>query len=292
MKNNRSTIMNSKSNALKTFLASIVPGIFLLGYNIGTGSITTMASGGANFGMSLLWALILSCVFTYVMIIAFSKYTIVTKETSLYAFKTHFGKAVTVFIVLSILISETISCMGVMGVVTQVIQEWSRPITSEGEGFNPIVIAAICCILLYYLFWQGKNDFFEKILSVFVFIMGVCFLMTLFFVMPSVSSILEGIIPAIPHRDNSFLIVAGMVGTTMGGVLYVVRSILVSQANWQIKDMGKQKRDAIISVSLMFILSFAVMACAAGTMFTKGLHVDNAIDMVRLMEPLAGHFAT
>ena len=33
------------------------------------------------------------------------------------------------------------------------------------------------------------------------------------------------------------------------------------------------------------------MACAAGTMFTKGLTVDNAIDMVKLMEPLAGQLA-
>ena len=71
----------------------------------------------------------------------------------------------------------------------------------------------------------------------------------------------------------------------------MVRSILISEKGWHIEDMKLQKRDAAVSVSIMFLLSFAVMACAAGTMFTKGLTVDNAIDMVKLMEPLAGQLA-
>ncbi len=33
------------------------------------------------------------------------------------------------------------------------------------------------------------------------------------------------------------------------------------------------------------------MASAAGTLYPLGLHVDNAIDMVKLLEPLAGRFA-
>jgi manganese transport protein len=41
----------------------------------------------------------------------------------------------------------------------------------------------------------------------------------------------------------------------------------------------------------MFILSAAIMACAAGTLYPRGLVVDNAIDMVKLLEPLAGRFA-
>ncbi|WP_455593167.1 Nramp family divalent metal transporter [Bacteroides sp.] len=273
------------------FWATIAPGIFLVGYNIGTGSITTMASAGAGYGMTLTWALALSCVCTYILIVAFSRYTIVTGKTALFSFKNKFGKRVTLFILLSLIISETISCMGVMGVVAQVIQEWSRPMTHSGEGFNMIWITAIISVLLYYIFWQGKQGFFEKILSIFVFVMGICFLATMFIVMPEPVTILKGLVPTLPNNPNAFMIMAGMVGTTMGGVLYVVRSILISEKGWCIEDMKLQKRDAAISVIVMFLLSFAVMACAAGTMFPKGLQVNNAIDMVKLMEPLAGQLA-
>lgn len=36
-------------------LLSVGPGLFLIGYNIGTGSVTTMAKTGANYGMELFW---------------------------------------------------------------------------------------------------------------------------------------------------------------------------------------------------------------------------------------------
>jgi len=89
----------------------------------------------------------------------------------------------------------------------------------------------------------------------------------------------------------AMLLMAGMVGTTMGAILYVVRSILVQEKGWTVADLKNERRDALISVSMMFILSVAVMAAAAGTLHPLGLKVDNAIDMVRLMEPLAGRFA-
>lgn len=66
---------------------------------------------------------------------------------------------------------------GSYGVVAQVIQEWSRPITHDGEGFNMIVVAGVICILLYYIFWQGKQALFEKILSLFVLLWEFVFLL-------------------------------------------------------------------------------------------------------------------
>ena len=58
-------------------LSLVGPGLFLLGYNIGTGSITTMAKAGADYGMTLFWALILSCLFTYILMVAYGKLTLV-----------------------------------------------------------------------------------------------------------------------------------------------------------------------------------------------------------------------
>ncbi|MEP0730074.1 MAG: hypothetical protein ABJC40_10590, partial [Parasphingorhabdus sp.] len=67
----------------KTALAAFLPGIFLLGFNIGTGSVTTMATAGANYGMALLWTVLISCVATYLMIATYGRYTLVTGETAL-----------------------------------------------------------------------------------------------------------------------------------------------------------------------------------------------------------------
>lgn len=273
------------------FLTSIAPGLFLIGYNIGTGSITTMASSGAAYGMTMIWPLLLSCIFTYLLIMLFGRYTSITGLTILTTFRKHFGLAVTAFVLISLLASEWVSCMGVMGVVTQVVQEWSRPLTRSGNGFSPIITALIFGALLYWLFWNGKHRVFEKVLAVFVGIMGLSFILTMFMVIPDPEEVLRGLVPRIPGDSDAMLIMAGMVGTTMGAILYVVRSILVQEKGWGGSDLKAERRDAIISVSMMFILSVAVMAAAAGTLHPAGLKVDNAIDMVKLMEPLAGRFA-
>jgi manganese transport protein len=274
------------------FLASIAPGIFLIGYNIGTGSITTMASSGAAYGMSMIWPLLLSCIFTYFLIMLFGRYTAITGHTILFSFRKYFGVFISLIVLASLLFSEWVSCTGVMSVVTQVVEEWSKPLTRSGKGFNPLITSVIFGALLYYLFWNGQHRIFEKILAVFVGLMGICFILSMFIVVPSPDEIISGLVPSIPREKDALLIMAGMVGTTMGAILYVVRSILVQEKGWKKDDLKNERKDAIISVSMMFILSVAVMASAAGTLHPLGLKVDNAIDMVNLMEPLAGRFAT
>lgn len=270
--------------------SSVSTGIFLIGYNIGTGSITAMASAGAEYGMSLTWALLLSCLFTYSLMIAFSRYTMVTGQTVLRGFRTHFGAPVTLFILVSLLSAEVMSSMGLMGVAAEVIGEWSRPLTADGEGFNQLGVALFFAVLLGFVCWQGKQSVFEKVLSLFVFIMGLSFLATLFVVTPSPEVILRGLKPSIPDHGNALMVVSSMVGTTMGAILFVVRSILVADKGWTMADMRMQKRDAAVSVIMMFVLSFAIMACAAGAM--PGEKIENAIQMVKLIEPLAGRIAS
>jgi Mn2+/Fe2+ NRAMP family transporter len=273
------------------FLASIAPGIFLIGYNIGTGSITTMAASGAAYGMTLIWPLLLSCIFTFYLVMLFGRYTSITGNTVLHSFRSHFGTAISGLVLASLLISEWVSCMGVMSVVTQVVEEWSKPLTRSGNGFNPLITTLIFGAILYFLFWNGKHRRFEKVLAIFVGLMGLCFLLTMFMVIPEPSEVIKGLVPKIPEAPGALLIMAGMVGTTMGAILYVVRSILVHEKGWKEEDHKQERRDATISVILMFVLSVAVMAAAAGTLHPLGLKVENAIDMVKLLEPLAGRLA-
>ncbi|MEO8399890.1 MAG: Nramp family divalent metal transporter [Ignavibacteriaceae bacterium] len=273
------------------FLVSIGPGLFLVGYNIGTGSVTTMASAGAAYGMTLTWTVLLSCIFTFVLIIAFSRYTLVTGKTALYSFKENFGVVPAGFVLIIIIFSEMVSSVGLMAVICESVQEWSRPLTSTGEGFNTIILAAFFAVIALTLLFMGRYTFIEKILTVFVMLMGLSFILTNFMVVPDAGAVIKGLIPTIPNEANASVLIAGMVGTTMGGVLYIARSITIKEKGWTIRDMKLEKRDALISASLMFILSIAVMFAAAGTLYPLGLRIDNAIDMIKTLQPLAGRFA-
>ena len=68
-------------------LSAIGPGLFAIGYTIGTGSVTSMAKAGSDYGLGLLWVLALSCFFSGVLMEAYGRMAAVTGETSLHAIK-------------------------------------------------------------------------------------------------------------------------------------------------------------------------------------------------------------
>jgi len=82
------------------FLLSFGPGIFAIGYTIGTGSVTAMIVAGNDFGMDLLWVLFFSCLFSGVLIYVSGSYYLSTGETALYAVKKHIplGKSIAIAI--------------------------------------------------------------------------------------------------------------------------------------------------------------------------------------------------
>lgn len=277
---------------LKALAGSIGPGIFIIGYIIGTGSVTSMASAGAKFGLSLTWALALSCVCTYILVVSISRVTIMTGHTLLYNIRRRFGTSAAIFIILGLMLTVVTSVMGVMGIATDVVREWTRPATGAGAGINPIVSALLFSVLLYFLFWKGRHELFLKCMAVVVAIMGICFVLTMFLTIRDPLEVIKGLVPTVPAGGRFHLILAGMVGTTMASVCIVTRSYLVVEKGWTAQDLKEENRDAIISLSLTFLVSVAIMACAAGTMHPQGIEVERAIDMVKTLEPLAGKFAT
>ena len=206
---------NSKIRKIFIALSAVGPGLFLIGYNIGTGSVTTMAKSGAEHGMTLLWAVALSCIFTYILMVAYGKTTLVTGHTALFNIKTQFkyGKILAIYILLALITGEMLSLMGIMGIVSDLIQEGSRLIWG-GTGFSTFWITAIIAIALYLLFWQGQYKYFEKILMFFVILMGLTFILVFFMVKPDMSELARGLIPSIPDTPGSLRLIAAIAGTT------------------------------------------------------------------------------
>ena len=65
----------------------------------------------------------------------------------------------------------------------------------------------------------------------------------------------------------------------------------VKEAGWTLADAKTQRNDAIVSVTMMFIISASIMAAAAGTLFAEGIGLSKASQMIVLLEPLAGPLA-
>jgi len=228
------------------------------------------------------------------MINLYGRYTLVTGETALQAFKKHIHPAVGMYFIAALTLGVCGSVMGVMGIVAEISSEWSKTVIDG--GIAPIWFAAFFSALVFFIFWNGKTQFFERSLAVIVAIMSASFLINFFIMMPPPTDIIRGLVPSIPHiapesGSGPLLVIASMVGTTVFSGLFIIRTTLVKEAGWTLKDEQTQRRDAIFATVLMFVISAAVMAAAAGTLHAEGIGLSRASQMIELLEPLAGPLA-
>lgn len=293
------TTTQNKKSFLKKIIAVILgfgPGIFAIGYTIGTGSVTSMIVAGSKFNMQLLWVLLLSCIFSGILMFAYGNYALLTGETALYGFKKHlkYGKILAILVIVGITFGQWNSLMGILGISANIIFE-ILAVNFEGLAaykYETVLITAIIIIVTFYLLMLvGKYTFFEKILVIFVTLMGFSFILSLCFVQPLPLDVVKGLIPTIPNVVGGKMLVAAFVGTTMASATFLSRPLFVKGKGWTIKNLDQQKKDSITAAILIFIISGVIMAVAAGALFYQGKEVTQVLDMANTLEPVAGKWA-
>ena len=292
-------LSSKKMTLLKKIIALVLgfgPGIFAIGYTIGTGSVTSMIVAGSSYGMQLLWVLLLSCLFSGLLMFTYGNFALVTGETALYGFKKYIkgGKIIAILIIIGISFGQWNSLMGILGISANMLFEIFA-LNFEGirdmEYEIVLGIAIFIIVVFYSLMMVGRYTFFEKILVIFVTFMGLSFLVSLFFVHPLPAEVFEGLIPSIPQVKGGKMLVAAFVGTTMAAATFLSRPLFVKGKGWTIDNLKQQKKDAITAAILVFVISGSVMAVASGALYQQGDPVTKVLDMANTLKPVAGNLA-
>ena len=268
-------------------LAVLGPGIFAIGYTIGTGSVTSMAKAGADYGLGLLWVLALSCVFSGVLMEAYGRMAAVTGETSLRAMRDHLpcGKAFAGFVFAGVVLGQYTCLGGILTLSSAAITEML------GGRVPPFAIAVALSAAMYALLTIGRYSAFEKILALFVGIMTLTFLVSVFVVAPGAETLQRAAKPILPTDGSSLLMLAAFVGTTMAAPTFVTRPLLIREKGLTTADLGKQRVDSWFSAVMMFLISGSIVFVATGALWAHGKGIDKILDMAGTLEPLAGKAA-
>jgi manganese transport protein len=292
--------MKSIFKKIGVFLVAVGPGIFGIGYTIGTGSVTTMTVAGAEYGTQLLWVLTFACLFSYVLMETFGRFAVVTSDTTIHSFKTQLAigetarKIVAILTITGVVLAQWAALSGILGLTANAAWE---TICLFFPGLDPdnywaVLFVAIGLIgAMYALLMVGKYSFFEKVLIFFVSLMGIAFFISMFIVLPDPAEVARGFSPSLPGDANGKLMIAAMVGTTMAAPTFVVRPLLMKGKGWKEQNMAEQRRDAITAAVVTFFLCAAIMITATGALYDHGLSVVRVLDMVHTLEPVAGQFA-
>ena len=263
----------------------IGPGVLIAAAFIGPGTVTLCTIAGASFGYSLIWAIVLSTFSTIVLQEMSLRIGLVTRMNLAEVIRTSIksiflNRLIILLIISSIIIGNTAY---EAGNITGASLGISAIINYESINYIPVFIGLIAFVILY----QGDYKILERSLVSLVIIMSVSFFITAIMTKPDITNLLNGIFKPQVNSSN-FIVVLGLIGTTVVPYNIFLHSSLVSE-KWNSIDKLKVARiESFISILLGGLVSLSIIITAASV---SNQNVTGVIDLAKGLEPLYGKFA-
>ncbi|TVZ55906.1 NRAMP (natural resistance-associated macrophage protein)-like metal ion transporter [Lutibacter sp. Hel_I_33_5] len=277
---------------IKNLFRNIGPGTLVAAAFIGPGTVTLCTLAGVNFGMNLLWAMLLSILITIFLQEMAARLGIISQkglsEVIREEIKHPIIRQLIIMLILAAIVVGNASYEagnisgGILG-----LEAVFGKIGFEFGAFSLNMMSVFIGVIAFILLYIGNYKFLEKTLITLVLLMSVSFLITAIVTKPNIISIIKGMfIPQFP--DKSLLTIIGLIGTTVVPYNLFLHAALVKERWKTSKDLSFAKKDTIISIFLGGLVSMAIIISAAA--IPSG-QINNAVDLAKGLEPLYGSFA-
>lgn len=269
---------------MKNFFKNIGPGPLIAAAFIGPGTVTVCTIAGAQFGFSLLWAMVLSVGATIVFQEMTARLGLVSQrglaEVVTSQIQSPFFKYMVIILVISAIVVGNAAYEGgnisggVLGLET---------LCGASKTTFSILIGVIAFVLLYL----GNYKVIERALVFLVILMSLAFLTTAIMTKPNISEIFKGaFLPRFP--EGSMLLIVGLIGTTVVPYNLFLHASLVREKWRTIDDLKYARKDTFVAIALGGVVSMSIIVCGAAI---QNLEVKNAADLALGLEPLFGSFS-
>jgi manganese transport protein len=267
---------------------SLGPGLLVVAAVIGPGTVTTASAAGVNFGFALLWAVAFSTFATIVLQEMAARLGVVSRKGLGEALRTTFRNPV--FNILAVFLVVAAIAFGNIAFETGNIAGAAIALTVL-TGISPRVWALAVGAGAFLLLASGTYKVIEGALVVMVAGMSAVFLLTALIVRPNVGDILTGIcIPSLP--TGAPVTVMALIGTTVVPYSLFLHASSV-QERWpqsipSRQALAESRLDTFLSMTLGGLITLAIVATAAATLFGQITKLDSAATMAKQLEPLLG----
>ena len=250
-------------------LASILLWSVIAAAFIGPGTVTTAASAGATYGLSLLWALLFSTAACLVLQEASARLTIVSGRNLGQALRDQYRagpqKGAVLFLVLGAIVAgcAAYEAGNILGGVSGAVMV---------TGWPAHLLTLVSGVIAGALLWRSPPQTVARSLSLVVAVMGLAFLCTAVLQRPPLGEILRAsLVPSTPR--GSGLLILGLVGTTVVPYnLFLGSGIAAGQ---ELRDL---RLGLMVAVGLGGLISMAVLV--------TGTAVEGSFSFLALSEVL------
>ena len=251
-------------------LASILLWSVIAAAFIGPGTVTTAASAGATYGLSLLWALLFSTAACLVLQEASARLTIVSGRNLGQALRDQYRagpqKGAVLLLVLGAIVAgcAAYEAGNILGGVSGAVMV---------TGWPAHLLTLVSGVIAGALLWRSPPQTVARSLSLVVAIMGLAFLCTAVLQRPPLGEIVRAsLVPSSPR--GSGLLILGLVGTTVVPYnLFLGSGIAAGQ---ELRDL---RLGLMVAVGLGGLISMAVLV--------TGTAVEGSFSFLSLSEVLS-----
>lgn len=275
---------SERKTVIQKITTSLGPGFIIAATVFGAGSIITASKAGVSGGYSYLWVLILSALFMVTFTRISATIGCINKSSIVDSIEEHYSKILAILFAISCFLI----CVGFQ----------SGNNVNTGVALNALFpflsIKAwiiISFILIMILIWTS-NSFYqllEKIMTILVLFMMICFIGNVFFFLPSIRGI-EMVRGLVPNKINDLQLLVSLSATTFSVVGAACQCYFVQSKGWNINSLKKAKQDSSVGIIILNVIT-AILLITAASVLPKGSEITNVPSIAMLLKPFLGEFA-
>ncbi len=282
----------SEQSGLKARFKKMGPAAIITSAFIGPGTIVTASVSGATFGYALLWVILLAVIALIVLMEMSSRIGIAGGKNVIEA-------AIDMFPT-SIVWKRFVQIIIVTGTLAICFAFEAGNIVGASAGLSdfthmPMWLAAtITAAITAVTVFLTSYTLLSRIMQFFVSAMALLFIITMIAVLPSIPSVLGGlVIPKIP--EGGVINALALVGTTLIGINLILHSITSGEkwaGNGKVKNSIKEARfDIMFNILIGGLITISIIIVAATVLYGTNAEVKSPLVFTKSLEPVLGSWA-
>ena len=273
-------VIEPKAPAAFSFLKLAGPGLIVAASGIGSGDVVSATVGGANYGVVLLWAIVVGAFFKFVLNEGIARFQLATGLTALEGWaeylpawvKAYFG---VYLIVWTVAVSAALTNATGLGIANL-----------TGGAISQAWGAVLHSLIGFVFVLLGGYTGFEKLMKGLVAVMGLTILVCAALTFQNPAATLRGLlVPTIPAASGTYVlsIIGGIGGSiTMLSYNYWMREEKISDARY----LGYVRGDIAIAYLFTALFGISIMLIANQAFYVSQVRISDAQAVPKMAEML------
>lgn len=253
------------------------------------GNFATNIEGGARFGYELLWVLLWSNLMAILVQYLAAKLGIATGRTLPENCRSEFSHHWTVLLWLAAEVGAMATDLAeFLGAALGFYLLFGIPML-------PSAILTGACVMLILAIEQLGFQWLERIIMLFVGVIGVSYAIEMFFSKPAWTPIVKNVLVPEIHSSSIYLAVSMLGATVMPHVIYLHSALVLPRREALDRDEHHHRKmelfDVLLAMNGAWLINSAMVVMAAAVFFGGGIHVYSIEAAHDTLGPLLGKFA-